>query len=157
MDINKMGMMNDTYTLVTTTETNATPEQIWNAWNDPTKIAKWWGPAGFISTIEELDVRAGGIFRVVMHGPDGVNYPNVYVFDRADRPHQLIYTNQGSKQFNLAPFQSVMDLDATGDMTKITLTMRFASEQEKRKHVQQFHAEAGSRELLERLVSQALP
>jgi len=148
-------MMDDTYTLVTAKEMDVTPELIWAAWTDAAKIAKWWGPAGFESTVEELNVRDGGKFRVVMHGPDGVDYPNVYVFEKVERPKQLIYTNQGSKQFGLEPFQSVVDLEPVGDKTKVTLKMRFTSEEEKQKHVQQFHADQGSRELLERLESQA--
>ena len=147
--------MGDMYTLVTAKEMDATPERIWDAWNDPTKVAKWWGPAGVKSTVEELNVYDGGMFRVVMHGPDGVDYPNVYVFDKVDRPRQLIYTNEGSEQFGLAPFQSVVDLERAGDKTKVTLKMRFVSEEEKQKHVQQFHAIEGSRELLDRLADQA--
>jgi len=147
--------MNDTYTLITTKVTDATPEQIWDAWNDPEKVAKWWGPAGFKSTVEELDVREGGKFKVVMHGPDGVDYPNVYVFDKVDKPYQLIYTNEGSKQFGLEPFQSVIDLESINGKTKVTLKMLFPSEEEKQKHVQQFRAVEGSRELLERLADKA--
>jgi uncharacterized protein YndB with AHSA1/START domain len=147
--------MNDSYTLITTKEADTTPEKIWAAWTDPEKVSKWWGPAGFVSTVEELDVRDGGKFKVVMHGPDGVDYPNIYEFNKVDKPRQLIYTNEGSKQFGLEPFQSVVDLESIGDKTKITLKMRFVSEKEKQKHVQQFHAEDGSRELLERLIGQA--
>lgn len=148
-------MMDDTYTLVTTMETDAMPEQIWGAWNDSAKIAKWWGPAGFTSTVAELDVRDGGAFRVVMHGPDGVDYANVYIFDKVNQPNQITYTNQGSKEFGLEPFQSVMDIERVEDITKITLKMRFMSEEEKRKHVEEFHAADGSRDLLNRLTEQA--
>ncbi len=147
--------MDDKYTLVTSKQVATSPEKIWDAWTDPEKVAKWWGPMGFTSTVEELDVRVGGKFRVIMHGPDGVDYPNTYVFDKVNRPTQLIYTNQGSEQFGLAPFQSVLDIERVGDKTKLTLKMRFASEVEKEKHVKQFHAEEGSKELLARLADQA--
>jgi uncharacterized protein YndB with AHSA1/START domain len=147
--------MDDSYTLITVREMDATPDQIWSAWTDRAKIAAWWGPAGFTSTVEELQVSDGGIFRVVMHGSDGRDYPNIYIFDKADISRQLVYTNQGSKQFGLEPFQSVIDLQPEGSKTKVTLKMRFASEEERQKHVQQFHADAGSRELLERMESQA--
>lgn len=73
--------MDDTYTLITSIDADPTPDQIWAAWTDPAKVAQWWGPAGFTSTAEALDRRAGGTFRVIMHGPDGVDYPNVYTFD----------------------------------------------------------------------------
>ena len=47
--------------------------KVWAAWIDPVKIAKWWGPADFHSTVRELEVREGGRFDVVMHGPDGTD------------------------------------------------------------------------------------
>ena len=147
--------MDDKYTLVTTKEVSTTPDKIWSAWTDPEKVAKWWGPAGFKSTVEELDVRDGGMFRVIMHGPDGTDYPNVYIFNKVTRPNQFIYTNQGSKQFGLAPFQSVFDIEQIEGRTKLTLKIRFVSETEKDKHIKQFHADEGSRQLLERLVEQA--
>lgn len=147
--------MDDTYTLTAEIETDATPEQVWSAWNDPAKVAKWWGPEGFTSTVEELEVKDGGSMRVTMHGPDGIDYPNTYVFNEIHRPHQLIYTNIGSKTFGLEPFQSVVNIDQNEGKTKLTLKMRFVSQEEKDKHVFDFHAEDGSRQLLERLSEQA--
>jgi uncharacterized protein YndB with AHSA1/START domain len=147
--------VDDSYTLITTRDIDAPLERVWAAWNDPQKIAKWWGPAGFRSTVEELDVRAGGRFRVLMHGPDGTDYPNLYLFDRVAEHRQLVYTNVGSEQFGLAPFQSVVDIEELGSRTRIVLTARFSSEEDRRKHVEEFHAIEGTRQLLERLEAQA--
>lgn len=147
--------MDDTYTLTAEIETDATPEQIWDAWNDPQKVAKWWGPANFTSTVDELEVQEGGKMRITMHGPDGTDYPNVYVFDEVHPKTQVVYTNVGSKQFGLEPFQSVVDILENEDETTLRLKMRFVSQEEKDKHVFQFHADDGSRELLERLSEQA--
>lgn len=147
--------MDDTYTLVAKAETEAPRKAVWEAWKNPEKVAKWWGPEGFNSTVEELEVRKGGKMRIVMHGPDGTDYPNVYVFDEVSYPDQLIYTNEGSKQFGLEPFQSVVDFEEVDGKTNITLKMRFTSQEEKDKHVNQFHADEGSRQLLERLGKQA--
>ncbi len=147
--------MNDDYTLITTVELDATPEQLWAAWNNAEKVAKWWGPAGFTSTVEELNVQPGGAMRVVMRGPDGTVFPNVYVYDEVHQPDHLVYTNIGSKEFGLEPFQSVVDFVEHDGKTTATLKMRFANQAEKDKHVIQFHAEDGSRELLERLSEQA--
>ena len=147
--------MDDTYTLVTTREIDAPLERVWDAWHDPAKIAKWWGPAGFHSTVKELDVREGGRFEVVMHGPDGTDYENLYLFDRVEERRQLVYTNVGSARFGLAPFQSVFDLEAVGNRTRVVLKARFVSEEDRRKHVEEFGAIEGSRELLQRLEEQA--
>ncbi|MFG3701732.1 SRPBCC domain-containing protein [Micromonospora sp. NPDC047620] len=147
--------MDDSYTLVTTREIAAPVDSVWKAWNDPEKIAKWWGPAGFRSTVKELDVRIGGRFELIMHGPDGTDYPNLYIFDSVEPHMQLVYTNVGSAQFGLAPFQSVFDMEGIGDTTQVVLKARFATEEDKRKHVEDFHAVEGSQQLLQRLEEQA--
>jgi hypothetical protein len=90
-----------------------------------------------------------------MHGPDGTDFPNLYVFDHVHELKQLIYTNAGSKEFGLAPFQSVFDMEGIGTKTKVTLKARFSSEEDKQRHVEEFHAIEGSRQLLERLEEQA--
>lgn len=147
--------MDDTFTLITTREIDAPLDRVWDAWHDPARIAKWWGPAGFHSTVRELDVREGGRFEVIMHGPDGTDYRNLYVFDHVQERRQLVYTNVGSARFGLAPFQSVFDLESIGSRTLVVLKARFVSEEDKRKHVEEFGAIEGSRQLLERLEEQA--
>ena len=46
-------------------------ELVFNAWTDPEHLVHWWGPKGFTNTFHEFDLRPGGIWRFVMHGPDG--------------------------------------------------------------------------------------
>jgi uncharacterized protein YndB with AHSA1/START domain len=147
--------MDDSHTLITTREIDASVVKVWAAWHDPNKIAKWWGPEGFRSTVKELDIRAGGRFEVIMHGPDGTDYENLYIFDHVEEHKQLIYTSAGSKQFGLAPYQSVFDLEPIGSKTRVVLKARFVSADDKRKHVEEFHAIEGSRQLLQRLEEQA--
>jgi uncharacterized protein YndB with AHSA1/START domain len=89
--------VDDSYTLSTTRVMPVPVDQIWAAWHDLEKIARWWGPSSFSSTVKELDVRKGGRFDVVMRGPDGTDYPTVYVFDRVEPCQRLVYTNQGSR------------------------------------------------------------
>jgi len=147
--------MEDQFVLTTTREIDAPIDRVWGAWHDPDKIARWWGPAGFRSTVQELDVRTGGRFDVIMHGPDGTDYPNVYLFDRVEAGERLVYTNVGSEQFGLAAFQSVFTTEDLGDRTRVTLTARFSSQEDMRRHVEDFQAIKGSEQLLERLEQQA--
>jgi hypothetical protein len=44
-----------------------------------------------------------------------------------------------------------LPIDGFDGRTRVTQTSHFASPEEKRKHVEDFHAEGSSRELLERL------
>jgi uncharacterized protein YndB with AHSA1/START domain len=40
---------------------DAPRKMVWEAWTDPKQVAQWWGPNGFSTTIEEMDVRPGGV------------------------------------------------------------------------------------------------
>ena len=53
---------------------------VWRAWTEPKMLAQWFGPRGFTSSVPELDLRVGGALRIVMHGPDGNDYPMQGVF-----------------------------------------------------------------------------
>lgn len=60
----------------------ATPAQVFAAMSDPDRVARWWGPQGFRSTIHTFDFQAGGSWVLTMHGPDGTDYPNASRFTR---------------------------------------------------------------------------
>src|SRR4051794_34340238 len=62
--------------IVATRIFEAPRELVFTMWTDREHVAKWWGPRGFTNTIHEMDVRPGGTWRFVMHGPDGTDYPN---------------------------------------------------------------------------------
>ena len=62
--------------IVTTRVFDAPRELVFKAWTDPDHLAKWWGPKGFTNTFQEFDMRPGGVWRFIMHGPDGVDYKN---------------------------------------------------------------------------------
>src|ERR1700691_635365 len=70
---------------------DAPRELVWAVWTDPKHVAKWWGPNGFTNTIREMDVKPGGRWRFVMHGPDGTDYENEVVFTEIVKPSLLAY------------------------------------------------------------------
>src|ERR1700733_13330918 len=74
---------------------DAPRELVFEMWTDPKRLAHWWGPRGFTPTIQEMDVRPGGSWKMIMHGPDGVDYPNHSVFVEVVKPERLVYTHGG--------------------------------------------------------------
>jgi uncharacterized protein YndB with AHSA1/START domain len=66
---------------------------VWQAWTDPAMMAQWFGPRHFTSSVPEYDVRAGGKLRIVMHGPDGNDYPMKGVFIEVTPPERLVFSN----------------------------------------------------------------
>jgi uncharacterized protein YndB with AHSA1/START domain len=71
---------------------NAPPERVFRAFTDPTLIPQWWGPHGYTTIVEAMDVRAGGLWRFVQRSPDGSAYPFYGIYHEISAPHRLVYT-----------------------------------------------------------------
>src|SRR5215217_7891459 len=77
--------------IVITRVFDAPREMVFSAFTDPEHIGAWWGPKGFTITTHAMDVRPGGEWRFIMHGPDGVDYPNKISYLEIARPERLVY------------------------------------------------------------------
>lgn len=66
---------------------------VWRAWTEPEMLAQWFGPRGFTSSVPELDLRVGGKLRIVMHGPDGNDYPAACEFREIVASERLVFVN----------------------------------------------------------------
>ena len=78
--------------LVITRIIDAPRALVFKAWTDPKHVVQWWGPHGFTNPVCEMDVRPGGVWRMVMRGPDVVEYPNKGVFREIVEPERLVFT-----------------------------------------------------------------
>ena len=56
------------------------PDAIYAAFADPSRLARWWGPRDFRNTFETFAFTPGGAWNFTMHSPDGHDYPNQCVF-----------------------------------------------------------------------------
>jgi uncharacterized protein YndB with AHSA1/START domain len=139
--------------IVITREFAAPRELVWEAMTNPLHVVNWWGPRGFSTTIEEMDVRPGGVWKHVMHGPDGVNYPNKSIFKEVVKPERIIYSHGGGRENGPgASFVATWTFDAveTGK-TKVTIRMVFPSAPDRNFVVKEFGAIEGGKQTLERL------
>lgn len=82
-------------------EIPASPEQIFAAISDTVRLARWWGPAGFTNTFEVCEVRPGGRWSFVMHGPDGRDYRNESVFAAVEPPSKVVIEHVNEPRFVL--------------------------------------------------------
>src|SRR5687768_17075927 len=85
--------------LVVTRLINAPRDIVFKVWTDPEHIKHWWGPDGFTSTIYEMDVRPGGVWNYVMHGPDGTDYKNKSVFVEVTEPERIVFDHVSAPKF----------------------------------------------------------
>jgi uncharacterized protein YndB with AHSA1/START domain len=65
---------------------------VFKAWTEPKHLARWWGPNGFTNPVCEVDPRPGGAIRIVMRGPDGVDYPMSGTFREIVEPERLVFS-----------------------------------------------------------------
>jgi hypothetical protein len=49
----------------------ASPDLVWEVWEDPRKLERWWGPPTFPATFTRHDFVVGGESRYFMTGPAG--------------------------------------------------------------------------------------
>ena len=94
--------------------------RVFDAWTDPARLTRWWGPKGFTSTFEQFDLRPGGVWRFVLYGPNGASYPNESVFVEIVPPERIVFDHVSKPVFQVtATFAEV----AGG--TELTFRQRF--------------------------------
>ena len=85
---NSIDLDRDPNAIIATRELDAPRDLVWRVWSDPKHLAQWWGPDGFTTTTSAFDMREGGVWRFVMHGPDGRDYDNRITFDEIVKPER---------------------------------------------------------------------
>ena len=122
-------------------------EVVWKAWTNPNHIKNWWGPNGFTNTITKMDLVPGGVWSLVMHGPDGTDYDNESVFTEVI-PHQKIAYNHISGH----EFLATIEFEAKDNQTYMRWQMLFQTPEELTRIMNLYDIRQGLRENVERLV-----
>jgi uncharacterized protein YndB with AHSA1/START domain len=58
-------------TLTITAEFSAPIARVWQLWDDPRRLERWWGPPTYPATMVEHDLQPGGRVTYFMTGPEG--------------------------------------------------------------------------------------
>jgi uncharacterized protein YndB with AHSA1/START domain len=132
--------------IVVTRVFDAPRDLVFQMWTDPKHIVQWWGPKGFTSTIYEMDVKPGGVWQFVMHGPDGVDYQNKVVYLEIVRPERIVYSHVSGPQF-----QMTVTLVEDGGKTRLTAQMLFESAAQRDQVAEKFGAVEGLKQTIGRL------
>jgi uncharacterized protein YndB with AHSA1/START domain len=111
-------------TVVITRVFDAPCALVWRAWTEPEMLGRWFGPRGFSSSVPELDLRVGGALRIVMHGPDGNDYPMQGVFREIVPPERLVFSNIAVDKdgHHLLEGETIVTLSEHGGRTTLTVT-----------------------------------
>lgn len=105
---------------------DAPVKMVWDAWIDPEKVAKWWGPRGFTLTTKSKDVKVGGTWVYTMHGSDGVDWPNKTVFLEVEKYSRLVYDHGGNDD-RPPMFRVSVNFTEVAGKTTMEMTMAFST------------------------------
>jgi uncharacterized protein YndB with AHSA1/START domain len=145
-------LQEDERTIVSTRIFNAPRKMVYEAFADPRQVVEWWGPNGFSTTVLEMDLRAGGKWRIVMHGPDGTNYPNEMTFTAVVPQERIELDLVGGKEgAALVYMHKTITWEDEDGGTRLTLRNRFGSRELRDENVRTYGSVKGARELFERL------
>jgi uncharacterized protein YndB with AHSA1/START domain len=148
---NSLDLEQDASTIVGVREFDAPRELVFAAWTDPKHLAQWWGPDGFTTTTSAFDMRPGGVWRFIMHGPDGRDYENRITFDEVVKPERLVYHHGGGDDVEPVLFSTTVTFEDIGGRTRLTMRGVFPSAAERERVIREHGADKGLVQTLARL------
>jgi uncharacterized protein YndB with AHSA1/START domain len=109
---------------------DAPRERVFAVYTDPELIPEWWGPRGGTTTVDTMDVRAGGSWRFVIRTADGNETGFRGTYREVTPPDRIVQTFEwegmpGHVSVETAVFEDL------GDQTKVTTTSIFHTPEER--------------------------
>ena len=127
------------FTLVA--EFDAGVERVWQLWEDPRQLERWWGPPTWPATFEQFDFQSGGKAGYYMTGPEGEKAGGWWRFTAIQAPSTLEF-DDGFADENGAPVDAMgithatVSLEEAGGRTRMTIVSTFESEEQMEQMVQ---------------------
>src|SRR6516164_435133 len=123
-----LDLEHDPRSIIGTRVLDAPRARVFSVWTEPKHLAQWWGPNGFTTTTQAFDFRLGGVWRFVMHGPDGRDYQNQITFDEIVSLERIVYRHGGGDDVEPIQFtQTVTFQDLGNGQTLLTWHGTFPS------------------------------
>ncbi|MGB7617513.1 MAG: SRPBCC family protein [Pseudolabrys sp.] len=142
----------DPRSIIGTRLLDAPRKLVFAAWTDPKHLAQWWGPNGFTTTTHTFDFRPSGVWRFVMHGPDGRDYQNRITFDEITPPERIVYRHSGGDDVEPVQFTQTVTFEDLGNgQTRLTWHGRFPSAEERARVIREYGADKGLLQTMARL------
>jgi uncharacterized protein YndB with AHSA1/START domain len=120
----------DALTLTLRAEFAATPERVWELWEDPRQLERWWGPPTYPATFTRHDFVVGGESRYYMTGPSGENPHGWWKMFLIERPTRIELANglagdDGEPVPGLEPMSGAVTFTPTAKGTEMLVVTHF--------------------------------
>jgi uncharacterized protein YndB with AHSA1/START domain len=123
---------------------------VFEVYTDVNHLARWWGPDGFTTTTRSFEFRPGGVWEFIMHGPDGVDYPNRIEWREIAPPERIVYLH-GERDDDPRAFVTTVTLVERDGATEIILRSVFTTKEQRDEVIERYHAIEGAKQTLGRL------
>ena len=78
-------------TMTITAEFEASIKRVWQLWEDPRQLERWWGPPTYPATFVDHDLAPGATVNYFMTGPEGDKPRGWWRVLTVDPPHTLAF------------------------------------------------------------------
>lgn len=117
-------------TLTVVAEFAAPVERVWQVWEDPRLLERWWGPPGWPATFERHEFVVGGRCAYYMTGPGGERSRGWWRITAIEPPRRLEFDDgfadeSGEPQLEGTVIHGVVTLEPQETGTRMTIVCRF--------------------------------
>jgi uncharacterized protein YndB with AHSA1/START domain len=122
-------------TLSLVAEFDAAPERVWQIWEDPRQLERWWGPPTYPATFDRHEFVPGGRSSYYMSGPNGEKENGWWSITALDAPHRIEFEDgfadeNGEPTGDLGATRAIVTIEATDRGTRMTTVTTFESAQQ---------------------------
>jgi uncharacterized protein YndB with AHSA1/START domain len=98
-----------------------------------------------------MELRPGGVWRYVMHGPDGRDYRNKVTYLEVVKPERLVYNHGGEEDVEPVNHHVTVTFREQGDKTRVDMRMVFVSAEARTHVIEAYGAFEGLKQHMGRL------
>src|SRR5687768_9236220 len=141
MTVTSVGKDTEALSMTLEAEFDASAERVWQLWEDPRQLERWWGPPTWPATFEQFEFQSGGKAGYYMTGPEGEKAGGWWRFTAIQAPNKLEF-DDGFADENGAPVEDLgithatVSLEEAGGRTRMTIVSTFESEEQMEQMVQ---------------------
>lgn len=97
-------------------------QRVFDAWTKPEELTRWHAPGPLTVSLAEIDLRAGGAYRIHMVAPDGKEHRVSGSYLELDPPKKVVYTWGWDGDHPVKESVVSVEFHDRGDVTEVVLT-----------------------------------
>jgi uncharacterized protein YndB with AHSA1/START domain len=116
-------------------EFDADVKRVWQIWEDPRQLERWWGPPTWPATFSQYEFTPGGGASYYMTGPEGEKAGGWWRITDIQAPNRLEFDDgfaddEGAPVETMGITHAIVTLEDIGGRTRMTVHSIFESEEQ---------------------------